>query len=129
MNRIIYMITFIIFSALILLYVFSESISYYGKATYKNKQPQQPPLEDYDYTNNLCEGDNVTTWEHDTVCKTCLKSSTHQEYMTQICLGCGTKHECISDFKSVAIRNIVKDGKWIEHMKLYNNHIFDRKRG
>lgn len=68
----------------------------------------------------------MTNWDHDRVCRHCLKSSTHKEFMTNICLGCGTNESSI--FKYVAIRKIVKDGVWVEQMRLEDEVIFNRVR-
>ena len=83
-------------------------------------------LEDYDYTNNLCSGNNSTRWDHGEFCTTCLSIVSHREFMTSICLTCGT--ETKYPFPSGCYRKIYLGGKWVEQVRVNGVDYLDKKK-
>ena len=81
-------------------------------------------LENYDYTNNLCDGNNVTKWVTEDFCTTCLSELSHGEWTTKICLTCGTESERLSP--TGVYRKIYLDGKWVQHLRIKGVDYLDK---
>lgn len=75
-------------------------------------------LPDHDIS-NLKESKTSTKWKHTYCCSECNAPIKHEEFMTKVCLTCG---QLMCEFsKSGALRRIVKDGKWIQTIKIGND--------
>lgn len=78
------------------------------KKTLKNKNPD-------DYTK--CE--SSTDWQSDNMhCGKCLKSTSHSEYISDICNGCGSFNTQVSFGRSY--RKIYVDGVWKYQIRYKN---------
>lgn len=67
---------------------------------------------------DLKQSATSTAWSHIHACPLCKSPIGHQEYMTDICLSCGSTMP--PGKKSAATRKIVRDGRWVKTVRINN---------
>lgn len=81
-------------------------------------------LDNFDPFEPICNNKNSTNWEQIEVCPDCLNKVCYDEVISHICKSCGNAE---MDFKYAARRKIVRDGKWVEQLRIGKKHYLDKK--
>lgn len=68
-------------------------------------------LPDHDLA-NLLPSRTSTGWKSALVCSECHSEISHNEFMTDVCLTCGSR---MRNPKHTAIRSVTRRGKWVRH--------------
>lgn len=81
-------------------------------------------LDNFDPFEPICNNKNSTNWKQTEVCPHCLNKVSHDEIMAHICKTCGNAK---MNFSYATYRHIVRDGKWVEQLRIGSRHYLDKK--